>query len=208
MAVEGTCRKGELRADAVVVGERSLVVVVGGRAQPEIRSLVGEGRLGEDADQSSHRVASVEGSLRAAHYVDAFHIGIVEVEGRLVDEGDVVDIQSDCRRVDARADAPDIHRGGQLRAVVGDEEVGHERRERLDRSDGVVAHVFLRERGCRHRLLPQAAVFFRGGDDHHSPGSVPTALLFVAAAADAEASISPVSILCFFMLRLFFPLAK
>ena len=167
MLVEEVGREGKLLADAMVVADAGLVVVVGGGAQREVGALISEGRFGEDTYQSAHRVASVQGTLRAAHHVDAFDVGVVEVEGRLVDEGNVVHVQSDGGRVDTRTDAAHVDRSSQFRTVVGDEQVGHKGRQVLDRLHGVVAHVGLRQRCGREGLLAQSAVLFRCGDDYY-----------------------------------------
>ena len=57
--VEEVGGEGKLRADAVVVADAGLIVVVGGGTQCEVRSLVSERRFGKDTYQSAHRVASV-----------------------------------------------------------------------------------------------------------------------------------------------------
>ena len=165
--IEEVGGEGKLRADAVVVAHAGLVVVVGSSAQHEVRPLIGEGRLGEDTYQAAHRVASVERALRASHHVDTLDVGVVEVEGRLVDEGDVVHVETHGRRVDARTDAAYIDRSRQLRAIVGYEQIGHQRRQALDRTYGITPHVGLRERRGRKGLLAQTAVFLGCGDYHH-----------------------------------------
>ena len=85
----------------MVVGHRSVVIVVTSGTQTEVGALIAERRFGVHLDQSAHGVAPVEGPLRAAQHVDAFDVGVVEVERRFVDIRYVVHIQPHGRCVDA-----------------------------------------------------------------------------------------------------------
>ena len=60
--------------------------------------------------QPSHCITSIQCTLRATQYVYTLDVGIVEIESGFVDVGDIVYIQSDGRRIDARADTTDINR--------------------------------------------------------------------------------------------------
>ena len=100
MVVEQAYREGELAGNTVVVGERGVVVVVSGRSQAKVCALISEGRFGEHTDESAHGVASVERSLWSAHDVDTLDIRVVEVESRLVDERNVIDVETYCRCID------------------------------------------------------------------------------------------------------------
>ena len=55
-------------------------VAVSPGTQSKVGALITERRFGVYLDQSSHGVASIEGSLRTAQHVDALNVGIVEVE--------------------------------------------------------------------------------------------------------------------------------
>ena len=127
----------------VVMRQRSVVGIVRACADAQVRALIGERRFGVNLNQSAHRIASVQRSLRAAQYVDAFDVGVVEVESGLVDVGDIVHIQSHGRRVDARTDTADIDGGSKARTVVGDEHVGHKSRQVLDGVDLGCLHILL-----------------------------------------------------------------
>ena len=74
VVVEHPYTESKLAGDAVVVGERRVVVVVSGRAQAKVCALIGERRFGEHTDESAHGVASVEGTLRSAHDVDTLDV--------------------------------------------------------------------------------------------------------------------------------------
>ena len=79
-----------------------------GTTQFHVGAFVGEGVGRENAHQSAHRIAAVERALRAAKHVNARHVEKREIIGRLVDVGDVVDVEANSRRVDARTDTADI----------------------------------------------------------------------------------------------------
>ena len=113
VVIEAAGGESETLGHPVVMRQRSVVGIVRARAHAKVCALIGERRFGVNLNQPAHRVASVQGSLRAAQYVDAFDVGVVEVESGFVDVGDVVHIQSDGRRVDARADASDVNGGSQ-----------------------------------------------------------------------------------------------
>ena len=108
IVVEASGREGEPFREAMVVGQRGIVGVTGARAQAEVGSLIGEGRLGVYLNQPAHRIAPVKCALRAAQHVDTLHVGIAEVERRLVDIGDIVHVEAYGGGIDARADAADI----------------------------------------------------------------------------------------------------
>ena len=165
--VEESRGESELRRNTVIVSQRGFIVIVCSCAQTNIRTLIGKRRFGKHTNQSAHGVSSVQRSLRTPHHVASFDIGIVEVESRLVDKWNIVDIQTHGRRVDTRTDTADIHRGSQLGTVIGDKQIGYKSRQRLDRSHRVVAHFVLRERSRRNSLLAQTVIFLGSGDNHH-----------------------------------------
>ena len=72
--------EGKLIRHAVIVSHGSIVIIVSPGTQSKVGALITERRFGVYLDQSSHGVASIEGSLRTAQHVDALNVGIVEVE--------------------------------------------------------------------------------------------------------------------------------
>ena len=165
VVIEAAGRESETLGHPVVMRQRSVVGIVRACADAQVRALIGERRFGVNLNQSAHRIASVQRSLRAAQYVDAFDVGVVEVESGLVDVGDIVHIQSHGRRVDARTDTADIDGGSKARTVVGDEHVGNESGQVLDGVHLCRLHVLLRKQGDGCGLFAQLAVFFGGCDD-------------------------------------------
>ena len=165
--IEQSHRERKLVGDTVIMRQRSLVVVVGSPAQSQVGTLIAERRLGKHTDESTHGIASVERTLRSAHHVNPFDIRIVEIESRLVHIRNIIHIKSYGRSIDTRTDTAYIHRCGQLRTVIRDEQVGHQSRKRLDGSHALAPHVALRERSRRNGLLAQAVVFLWSRNHNH-----------------------------------------
>ena len=165
--IESSGRKGKLGRDAVIMRDGSLVVIVGSRSQTQVRTLVAEGGFGKDTDETSHGITSVECPLRPTHHVYPFDVRVVEIESRLIDKRNVIDVQPDCRGIDARTDTPHIHGSSQFGTIIRNEQVGYQSGKRFDRSDRVLSQVVLRKRGSRYGLLAQTVVLFRSSDDHY-----------------------------------------
>ena len=128
---------------------------------------------GEDANHAAHGAASVECSLRTAQDIDAIDVGETEIVARLVRVGDVIDIHSNGRRVDAGADAADIDRRGQPTAIVRHEKV---RRKTRQVFGSIHAPQFqgtcVKERDADGLAAKRAGFLGRG--DHHSLFDVKT----------------------------------
>ena len=80
----------------MIVFQHRFVIIIGGGTELHVGSLVSKGRFSEHADKPAHRIASVECALRTSHHVDAFNIGVIEVESGFVDERDVIDTDPIC----------------------------------------------------------------------------------------------------------------
>ena len=108
------------------------------QAQTDVGALILRRVLRIDAHQAALGVLSVERTLRPAQDIHAVeHIEMV-VERRLRHQRDIVVIDTHGRTVHTRADAADIHRRGEARAVGRH----HERRHIL-RQLTQVAHIQL-----------------------------------------------------------------
>ena len=101
VVIEAAGGEGETLGYPVVMGQRGIVGIVRACTHAEVCPLIGERRFGVDLNQSPHCIAPVQCSLRAAQHVNAFDVGVVEVESGLVDVGDIVHIQADGGCVDA-----------------------------------------------------------------------------------------------------------
>lgn len=102
VVVESSGRKGEPFRKLVIVGQRGVIGIVRACPHVEVRSLVGEGGFGVYLYQPAHGIASVERALRTAKHVNALHVGVAEVEGRLVYIRNVIHVKSHRGSVDAR----------------------------------------------------------------------------------------------------------
>ena len=126
ISVEESGRKGEFGADTVIVSKRCVVLVVRSGTKAYVGSLIVERRFGEYTYQASHRIASVQSSLRTSQHVYAFYVGVIEIESSLFYERDVVYIKSYSRSVYTRAYTSYIYRCGKLRAIIWDKQVWHQ----------------------------------------------------------------------------------
>ena len=146
--IESPDRKGHVLRRVDVGGERGAPGVgFRGETEAHVGAVAAEGVAGVDPDESAHRVAPVEGALRATEHVEAFHVEEVEIVGAFVGVGHVVHVKADSRRVDARADAPDVDGRRDARAVVRHEEVGHEGRCAFYVGDAPAAECFAAQQG-------------------------------------------------------------
>lgn len=158
--------EGHLVVRPVIVGQGHVVVVVaGGITQFDVRSLIEERVAGMYAYDSSHGIPSVERSLRSPQNINAFDVVEVEVVGRFVGIGDVVDVQCHSRCVDAAADATQIYGRCDAASVVRNEEVGDNGAGTFDACDVACRHDVLADEAHGSRLLAQASGFF--GSRHH-----------------------------------------
>ena len=137
-----------------------------GATQFHVGAFVGEGVGRENAHQSAHRIAAVERTLRAAKHVNARHVEKREIVGRLVDIGDVVDIEADGWRVDARTDTADIDGRREARTIVTHEEIGREVGHALDALSVNALKGGLAEERHGDGLLVETRSFFRRGHHH------------------------------------------
>ena len=131
-------------------------------AQPH--SFEGEGRQGIDVYYAAHRVASEQRALGAAQHFDPLDVRQIEVVGVLVQVGDVVDVESHHRLVDAGAQSPDVDRRGHARAVVRDVEVGNHLRNLFQGCDVPPFQVRASDYGSRYGLVAQVEALFDGRD--------------------------------------------
>ena len=107
------------------MGELYITVKTCTNAQTDICSLIIHGVLRIDTYQTALCVLTVERSLRTTqdiHTVD--HVEVV-VERSLRHEGDIIVIDTHSRAVYTRANATDIHRRREARAIRGHHKRGH-----------------------------------------------------------------------------------
>ena len=79
--------------------------------------------MGVYLDQASHGVTSVESALWTTQHIDALYIVEVEVKSRFVEIRNIVNIQSHCWSVDARANAANVDGRRKPGAIVRNVEV-------------------------------------------------------------------------------------
>ena len=135
----------------------------GGPSGGEGCSVVGNGVGGEDADDASHGVASIEGALGATEDIDAFDAFEGEVVGGFVDVGDVVDVESYGGGVDAGTDTSDVAGGGEAATVCGDVDVGGVGGEGFEGVDLTVGDLLGVEEGYAEGLATELLGLFGGG---------------------------------------------
>ena len=124
--------------------------------------LIVERRKGVKVYDATDRIPTVKRTLRTAQHLHLPDVIKSEIVVVFVEVGDVVHIESDGRLVDAGTDSPDVDRGGHLRSVVGNVEVGRDERQVADGFDPFAADAAHADR-CRGDGL--RGVLFRGGVD-------------------------------------------
>ena len=159
--IEGSHRECQLVAHLITMGGLDITVEARADAQTDIGTLIAHGVLGVLAHQSALGINTVERTLRTAQHVDTVELIGIAVEGRLVHQGDIVDIDAHRGAVHTRADAAHIDGRRESRTIVGHDERGHIVGELAQVAQSETAHLIAGEHGRTHGLLAQLQILLR-----------------------------------------------
>lgn len=127
---------------------------------------IAQWRQGVDVHHARHGVASEKCALRSAkhlHFGDVHHVEVVVF---LAQHRHIVDVQSQCRLVDARAQSTHIYGGGHAAAVVGNVDVGHHVGCRLCASYSIALQVVASDFCCRNGKVANVGALFDSRHGH------------------------------------------
>ena len=108
--VESGKREGKLIVELAIVRHFDIAIESGAYAKTDISALIAEGVLGIHTNHTALGVESIEGALRTTQDVNTLHLIEMTVEGRLVHQRHIIDIDTHRGTVYTRADASHIDR--------------------------------------------------------------------------------------------------
>ena len=116
--IKSSSRECKALIHPVIVSDGSIVLIVCTCPYPEVSTLIRERRFGMYFNKSTHRISSVQCTLRTAQHINTLDVGIIEIECRFIYIRYIVNIEAYGGSIDARTDTTNVDGRCQSRTVI------------------------------------------------------------------------------------------